>query len=76
MEKELSYNQHVSHLPRHLLQYVVDQNYSHYSAIDQAVWRYVMRQNVNYLPAVCHGSYLEGLKKQVYRQKKYQVCMV
>lgn len=63
MEKELSYNQHVSHLPRHLLQYVVDQNYSHYSAIDQAVWRYVMRQNVNYLPAVCHGSYLEGLKK-------------
>ena len=63
MEKELSYNQHVPHLPKHLLQYVVDQNYSHYSSIDQAVWRYVMRQNVNYLPAVCHGSYLEGLKK-------------
>ena len=60
---EKSYNEHVSHLPKHLLQYVVDQNYTHYTSIDQAVWRYVMRQNVNYLPSVCHGSYLEGLKK-------------
>ena len=60
---EKSYNQHVPHLPKHLLQYVVDQNYTHYTSIDQAVWRYVMRQNVNYLPSVCHGSYLEGLKK-------------
>ena len=42
-----SYNQHVEHLPEHLLQYVVDQNYEHYTNIDQAVWRYVMRQNVN-----------------------------
>ena len=60
---EKSYNKHVAHLPTHLLQYVVDQNYDHYTAIDQAVWRYVMRQNVNYLPSVCHGSYLEGLQK-------------
>ena len=59
---EKLYNQHVPHLPEHLLEYVVDQNYSHYSPIDQAVWRYVMRQNVNYLPSVCHGSYLDGLK--------------
>ena len=60
---EKSYNQHVKHLPQHLLDYVVDQNYDHYTPVDQAVWRYVMRQNVNYLPSVCHGSYLEGLKK-------------
>jgi len=60
---EKSYNQHVPHLPKHLLQYVVDQNYSHYNSIDQAVWRYVMSQNVHYLPSVCHGLYLEGLKK-------------
>ena len=60
---EKSYNQHVSHLPKHLLEYVVDQNYKHYTPVDQAVWRYVMRQNVHYLPSVCHGSYLEGLKK-------------
>ena len=60
---EKSYNEHVPHLPKHLLQYVVDQNYTHYTPVDQAVWRYVMRQNVNYLPSVCHGSYLEGLQK-------------
>ena len=60
---EKYYNQHVKHLPPHLLDYVVDQNYGHYTPIDQAVWRYVMRQNVNYLPSVCHGSYLDGLKK-------------
>ena len=60
---EKYYNQHVKHLPQHLLDYVVDQNYDHYTPVDQAVWRYVMRQNVNYLPSVCHGSYLEGLIK-------------
>lgn len=60
---EESHNQHVSHLPKYLLDYLVDQNYNHYTSIDQAVWRYVMRQNVAYLPSVCHGSYLEGLKK-------------
>ena len=59
---EKSYNTHVPHLPKHLLQYIVDQDYNHYTPIDQAVWRYVMRQNINYLPSVCHGSYLEGLK--------------
>ena len=59
---EKYYNQHVKHLPPHLLDYVVDQNYNHYTAVDQAVWRYVMRQNVQYLPSVCHGSYIEGLE--------------
>jgi len=60
---EYFYNEHVKHLPKHLLDYLVDQNYSHYTPVDQAVWRYVMRQNVNYLPSVCHGSYVEGLRK-------------
>lgn len=34
-----------------------------YSAIDQAVWRYVMRKNVDYLSKVAHTSYVEGLQK-------------
>ncbi len=50
-------------LPKHLRQYIKPQNYGEYSAIDQAVWRYVMRKNVDYLSKVAHGSYLEGLKK-------------
>ena len=49
-------------LPEHLKQYIKPQNYEEYTAIDQAVWRYVMRKNVDYLSEVAHHSYLEGLK--------------
>ncbi|XLS28593.1 aromatic amino acid hydroxylase [Flavobacteriaceae bacterium M23B6Z8] len=50
-------------LPDHLKQFIKPQDYEEYSAIDQAVWRYVMRKNVDYLSKVAHKSYLEGLKK-------------
>ncbi|MDC6365683.1 MULTISPECIES: aromatic amino acid hydroxylase [Flavobacteriaceae] len=50
-------------LPEHLKQYIKPQNYEDYSAIDQAVWRYVMRKNVDYLSKVAHKSYVEGLEK-------------
>ncbi|MCO5725954.1 aromatic amino acid hydroxylase [Robiginitalea marina] len=50
-------------LPRHLRQYIKPQNYGDYSPIDQAVWRYVMRKNVDYLSRVAHESYTQGLKK-------------
>lgn len=56
-------NEVLDRLPRHLLNLVIDQPYNNYTAQDQAVWRYIMRQNVKYLPAVAHQSYLEGLKK-------------
>lgn len=49
-------------LPRHLRQFIKPQKYEDYSAIDQAVWRYVMRKNVDYLSRVAHESYLGGLK--------------
>ena len=48
-------------LPKHLKQFIKPQNYEQYSAIDQAVWRYVMRKNVDYLSKVAHSSYVEGL---------------
>lgn len=50
-------------LPKHLKQYIKPQNYEEYTAINQAVWRYVMRKNVDYLSKVAHQSYTEGLKK-------------
>ncbi|MBE7641735.1 aromatic amino acid hydroxylase [Salegentibacter sp. BLCTC] len=50
-------------LPAHLQQYIKPQNYDDYSPINHAVWRYVMRKNVDYLSKVAHGSYLEGLKQ-------------
>jgi phenylalanine-4-hydroxylase len=56
-------NEVLEKLPRHLLSLVIEQPYSDYTAQDHAVWRYVMRQNVQYLPHVAHASYLEGLKQ-------------
>ena len=50
-------------LPEHLRQFIKPQNYADYTAIDQAVWRYVMRKNVDYLSKVAHKSYVEGLQK-------------
>ncbi len=50
-------------LPEHLKQYIKPQNYGEYSPIDQAVWRYVMRKNVDYLNKAAHKSYSEGLNK-------------
>ncbi len=37
-------NATLERIPSHLRQYVVKQDYSAYDEIDQAVWRYVMRQ--------------------------------
>jgi phenylalanine-4-hydroxylase len=49
-------------IPAHLKQYVIEQNYDQYTAIDQAVWRYVMRQNTNFLDERAHNAYIDGLK--------------
>ena len=50
-------------LPAHLKQFIKPQEYSNYTPINQAVWRYVMRKNVSYLSKVAHESYLNGLQK-------------
>lgn len=50
-------------LPKHLKQFIKPQNYEDYTPVNQAVWRYVMRKNVDYLSKVAHSSYLEGLQK-------------
>ncbi len=59
----LSNNKILSKLPARLKQFVVDQHYKDYTAIDQAVWRYVMRVNMHFLSKIAHKSYLEGLRK-------------
>ncbi|MEO1011082.1 MAG: aromatic amino acid hydroxylase [Bacteroidota bacterium] len=49
-------------LPLHLKQFIKPQHYEAYTPIDQAVWRYVMRKNVDYLSQVAHKSYTDGLR--------------
>jgi len=58
---KIELNEVLNRLPKHLLQFVNEQNYDNYSSIDQAVWRYVMRTNVNFLSKVAHASYVDGL---------------
>ena len=60
---DLESNEILRRLPPHLKQFIKPQNYEAYSPIDQAVWRYVMRKNVDYLSKVAHPSYLDGLKR-------------
>ncbi|MFL1013137.1 aromatic amino acid hydroxylase [Flavisericum labens] len=63
MSNNIEPNPILKRLPEHLKQFIKPQNYEQYSAIDQAVWRYVMRKNVNFLSQVAHKSYVEGLKQ-------------
>ncbi|MFD0792393.1 aromatic amino acid hydroxylase [Mucilaginibacter litoreus] len=56
-------NPQVAALPCHLKQFIVDQHYEHYTPVDQAVWRYVMRQNYSYLKDVAYYPYIPGLQK-------------
>jgi phenylalanine-4-hydroxylase len=56
-------NEQVAKLPKHLRQFIVEQNYGKYTPIDQAVWRYVMRQNYSYLKHVAYYPYIKGLQR-------------
>ena len=63
MEPHFESNPLIDRLPKHLKQFIKPQVYDDYTPINQAVWRYVMRKNVDYLSKVAHSSYLEGLEK-------------
>lgn len=63
METHFESNPLIDRLPQHLKQFIIPQNYEDYTPINQAVWRYVMRKNVDYLSKVAHDSYLDGLAK-------------
>lgn len=55
-------NPQVARLPKHLKQFIVEQQYDQYTPVDHAVWRYVMRQNYSYLKDVAYYPYIPGLE--------------
>ena len=55
-------NPQVKKLPEHLKQFIVEQNYEHYTPVDQAVWRFVMRQNYHFLKDIAYYPYIPGLE--------------
>ena len=50
-------------IPPHLRKFIVEQNYENYTAIDHAVWRFIMRISKKFFESHAHISYLEGLRK-------------
>lgn len=54
-------NPQVRNLPEHLKQFIVEQHYEHYTPLDHAIWRYVMRQNHHYLKDIAYYPYIPGL---------------
>src|ERR1700757_2568990 len=54
-------NKAVQSLPKHLLQFSVDQRYEDYTSVDHAVWRFIMRQNIFFLREYAHKVYFQGL---------------
>ena len=63
MDSHFEMNDVTRKLPKHLHKFVVQQPYEEYTPQNQAVWRYVMRMNVDYLSKVAHKSYIPGLEK-------------
>ncbi len=51
-----------SEVPLHLKQYIAEQDYSLYTAIDHASWRYIMRVSREFFKDHAHPKYLEGLR--------------
>lgn len=50
-------------LPTHLRRYIVNQEDRSYTPVDQAVWRFALRQLRAYLSVHAHESYVPGLKE-------------
>jgi phenylalanine-4-hydroxylase len=48
-------------VPSHLRRFVVEQDYSRYTAVDQAVWRFVLLQTHARLVRTAHPAYEQGL---------------
>lgn len=50
-------------IPFHLKKYIVEQKDSQYTPVEQASWRFILRQLKNFMTKNAHPFYLEGLEK-------------
>lgn len=62
-EYQFELNSVTKRLPKHLHKFIVKQPYENYTAQNHAVWRYVMRLNIDYLKYSAHSYYLDGIRK-------------
>ena len=61
VEVDFQSNPQLAALPKHLRQFVVEQNWEQYTPIDHAVWRFIMRQSAYYHKEHAHQIYFQGL---------------
>lgn len=57
------FKQIIEQIPPHLRQYIIEQDYSRYTPIEQATWRFTLRQLKSYLSKNAHECYIAGLAK-------------
>ena len=50
-------------IPKHLKKYIVTQDYSQYSEINQSTWRFIMKISIDFFKKHGHEIYLDGLNK-------------
>ena len=50
------FENHTQNLPEHLKKYIVEQNYSRYTPMDQAVWRYCECQKAHRIHQRCRAD--------------------
>ncbi len=50
-------------LPKYLRVYVVQQEYSNYSSVDHATWRFILKISKNFFISNAHSAYLKGLQE-------------
>ncbi len=53
----------IARLPNHLKRHIVEQHYDRYTAVDHAVWRYIMRKAVDFHARHAHRAYTDGLRR-------------
>ncbi len=58
-----SHEELLQSIPNHLRHFIVDQHYERYTPQDHALWRYIMRRNLDFLSEKAHPAYVAGLVK-------------
>ena len=53
----------MQNIPKHLKKYIVNQDYSKYTPIDQSTWRFIMKISISFFSKNAHRTYLKGLEK-------------
>ena len=53
----------IRNIPKHLKKYIVKQDYSAYSFIDQACWQFIMKISIDFFKENADSIYIYGLNQ-------------